>query len=168
MADDLTNLSPGAGKDFLDNDGGASHARSAGSATGAERSDKVVAINDDDEARSQSEGRDPNSDSKLEAGKASSQITPPPVPDGDTSTRGNTSHHQNQDQRPNSASNRSHSSRPVIANTDLIGDATTLDALRDGTWREDRGERISLTFRHANRVIKGGALGLAQAALMRR
>lgn len=55
----------------------------------------------------------------------------------------------------------------VIANAELVGDATTLDALRDGSWRAERGERVSLTFRHANKVVKGGALGLAAAALKR-
>jgi alkylated DNA repair protein alkB family protein 6 len=54
-----------------------------------------------------------------------------------------------------------------VANMDLVGDAEVLDGLRDGTWSRERGERISLTFRHANKVVKGGALGMAMNAMRR-
>ncbi|EIW65472.1 hypothetical protein TREMEDRAFT_57997 [Tremella mesenterica DSM 1558] len=56
----------------------------------------------------------------------------------------------------------------VIANADLIGDPEVGDALRDaGSWRGIRGTRTSLTFRHAEKVLKGGALGLIHGALRR-
>ena len=50
---------------------------------------------------------------------------------------------------------------------ELIGDSEVLDGLRAGDWRKERGERISLTFRHAEKVIKGGALGMALSAMKR-
>ncbi|RXK37414.1 hypothetical protein M231_05314 [Tremella mesenterica] len=56
----------------------------------------------------------------------------------------------------------------VIANAELIGDPEVGDALRDaGSWRGIRGTRTSLTFRHAEKVLKGGALGLIHGALRR-
>jgi alkylated DNA repair protein alkB family protein 6 len=54
-----------------------------------------------------------------------------------------------------------------VANMELIGDSEVLDGLRAGDWREERGERISLTFRHAEKVVKGGALGMALSAMKR-
>lgn len=54
-----------------------------------------------------------------------------------------------------------------LANGDLVGDALVKDAIRDGKWKEDRGERISLTFRHVEKVVKGGAFSLALGALRR-
>jgi alkylated DNA repair protein alkB family protein 6 len=54
-----------------------------------------------------------------------------------------------------------------IANTELVGEAEVMDALKDGTWEMERGERISLTFRHAEKVVKGGALGMALNAMKR-
>jgi alkylated DNA repair protein alkB family protein 6 len=54
-----------------------------------------------------------------------------------------------------------------VANMELIGDSGVLDGLRAGDWRRERGERISLTFRHAEKVIKGGALGMALSAMKR-
>jgi alkylated DNA repair protein alkB family protein 6 len=54
-----------------------------------------------------------------------------------------------------------------VANADLVGDAEVMDALKDGMWEKERGERISLTFRHAEKVVKGGALGMALSAMKR-
>lgn len=54
-----------------------------------------------------------------------------------------------------------------IANADLVGDAAVKDALADGSWKAERGERISLTFRHAQKVVKGGAFSMALGALRR-
>lgn len=46
----------------------------------------------------------------------------------------------------------------AIANADLLGDATIVDSLREqGRWTGSRGNRTSLTFRHAQKVLKGGA-----------
>ena len=56
----------------------------------------------------------------------------------------------------------------VVANSGLIGDATIADALKDsGKWEAFREVRTSLTFRHANKVLKGGALALAHGGLRR-
>jgi alkylated DNA repair protein alkB family protein 6 len=54
-----------------------------------------------------------------------------------------------------------------VANMDLVGDAEVLDGLKAGDWKRERGERISLTFRHAEKVVKGGALGMALNAMKR-
>lgn len=54
-----------------------------------------------------------------------------------------------------------------IANMDLVGDAEVLDGLKAGDWKRERTERLSLTFRHAEKVIKGGALGMALSAMKR-
>jgi alkylated DNA repair protein alkB family protein 6 len=54
-----------------------------------------------------------------------------------------------------------------VANMDLVGDAEVLDALKEGKWVKERGERISLTFRHAEKVVKGGAFGMALNAMRR-
>lgn len=48
----------------------------------------------------------------------------------------------------------------AVANTELLGDPAVMERLRDGgVWVKDRGVRTSLTFRHAQKVVKGGALG---------
>ncbi|WWC87057.1 uncharacterized protein L201_001942 [Kwoniella dendrophila CBS 6074] len=55
-----------------------------------------------------------------------------------------------------------------IANTELIGDSDIIDKLRtEGKWIGERGTRISLTFRRAEKVLKGGALGALGGALRR-
>lgn len=54
-----------------------------------------------------------------------------------------------------------------VANANLVGEAETIEALMDGTWEKERGERISLTFRHAEKTVKGGALGMALNAMKR-
>lgn len=47
-----------------------------------------------------------------------------------------------------------------VANTELLGDPAVMERLRDGgVWVKERGVRTSLTFRHAQKVVKGGALG---------
>ena len=57
----------------------------------------------------------------------------------------------------------------VIANADLLGDATIIDSLRDtGFWVGHRASRTSLTFRHVAKVVKGGAFSLAIGGLKRR
>ena len=55
----------------------------------------------------------------------------------------------------------------VISNAELLGDYKVIDALRSGQWTSERGVRTSLTFRHANKVMKGGAFAMAQGALRR-
>lgn len=54
-----------------------------------------------------------------------------------------------------------------LANSDLVGDATVKDSIADGSWTAERGERISLTFRHVEKVLKGGAFSMAMGALRR-
>lgn len=54
-----------------------------------------------------------------------------------------------------------------VVNADLVGEAEVMDSLKDGTWEKERGERISMTFRHAEKVVKGGALGMALNAMKR-
>lgn len=54
-----------------------------------------------------------------------------------------------------------------VANMELIGDSEVLDGLRAGDRKKERGERISLTLRHAEKVVKGGALGMALSAMKR-
>jgi len=56
----------------------------------------------------------------------------------------------------------------VIANGDLLGDATIIDSLRDnGRWSGERGTRTSLTFRHVEKVLRGGAFSMALGGLKR-
>ena len=56
----------------------------------------------------------------------------------------------------------------VIANADLLGDSTIVDSLRQkGRWKGQRGTRTSLTFRHANKVLKGGAFSVGAGRLKR-
>jgi alkylated DNA repair protein alkB family protein 6 len=56
----------------------------------------------------------------------------------------------------------------AIANADLLGDATIIDSLRDkGSWNGVRGTRTSLTFRQAEKVLKGGAFSMALGGLKR-
>ncbi|WRT64928.1 uncharacterized protein IL334_001868 [Kwoniella shivajii] len=55
----------------------------------------------------------------------------------------------------------------TIANAELLGDAEVIDALREGKWIGERGIRTSLTFRRAEKVLKGGALGVLGNALKR-
>ncbi|WVW78629.1 hypothetical protein I302_100588 [Kwoniella bestiolae CBS 10118] len=48
----------------------------------------------------------------------------------------------------------------MISNTELLGDPDIVDALtRDGRWVGERTKRISLTFRRAEKVLKGGLSG---------
>lgn len=48
-----------------------------------------------------------------------------------------------------------------IANFELLGDASVMDAMREGSWGGIRsGPRTSLTFRSAKKVLKGGKFGL--------
>ena len=57
----------------------------------------------------------------------------------------------------------------VIANADLLGDATIVDSLRDtGRWVGQRASRTSLTFRHVAKVVKGGAFSMALGGLKRK
>jgi alkylated DNA repair protein alkB family protein 6 len=50
----------------------------------------------------------------------------------------------------------------VIANRDQLGDSSILDELRErGRWTGERGIRTSLTFRHAEKVLKGGMFAKA-------
>lgn len=44
-----------------------------------------------------------------------------------------------------------------VANGDLIGQAEVVDKLRGGSWTGHREVRTSLTFRTAEKVLKGGA-----------
>ena len=56
----------------------------------------------------------------------------------------------------------------VVANKDLIGDVEVMDRLReDGRWVQDREIRTSLTFRRAEKVLKGGAFAMAMGGLRR-
>ena len=55
-----------------------------------------------------------------------------------------------------------------IANAELLGDAQIQDKLRSGSWTADRGLRTSLTFRHADRIVKGGSFALALGGLQRK
>ncbi|WWD22122.1 hypothetical protein CI109_106611 [Kwoniella shandongensis] len=56
----------------------------------------------------------------------------------------------------------------VIANAELLGDAEIADGLRDnGSWAKERGVRTSFTFRHAEKVLKGGAFSMAMGGLRR-
>ncbi|WVQ97898.1 hypothetical protein IAU59_005015 [Kwoniella sp. CBS 9459] len=55
----------------------------------------------------------------------------------------------------------------TIANTDLLGDAEVVDAIRNGRWEGERGTRTSLTFRHAEKVLKGGVASIIGGALKR-
>lgn len=51
----------------------------------------------------------------------------------------------------------------VVANASLIG----LDALPRDAYEYERATRVSLTFRHANKVLKGGAFAMAVGGLRR-
>ncbi|WVQ84112.1 hypothetical protein IAT38_006257 [Cryptococcus sp. DSM 104549] len=54
----------------------------------------------------------------------------------------------------------------TVANEALLGNAAVVDTLWEtGSWSKARGVRTSLTFRHAERVVKGGAFGKALGAL---
>ncbi|WVR09718.1 hypothetical protein IAU60_006794 [Kwoniella sp. DSM 27419] len=57
--------------------------------------------------------------------------------------------------------------RVEIANVDLLGNAAVVDAIKAGGWEGDRGTRTSLTFRHAEKVLKGGAMSMIGGALKR-
>ncbi|OCF37488.1 hypothetical protein I316_00612 [Kwoniella heveanensis BCC8398] len=54
-----------------------------------------------------------------------------------------------------------------ISNADLLGDAEVVDAIRNGRWEGERGTRMSLTFRHAEKVLKGGVASIIGGALKR-
>ncbi|CAK9785151.1 hypothetical protein CC85DRAFT_42873 [Cutaneotrichosporon oleaginosum] len=66
------------------------------------------------------------------------------------------------DQLPRSTS-KAKADANVVANASLLG----LDALPRDAFTYERGTRVSLTFRHANKVLKGGAFGLAAGGLRR-
>lgn len=54
----------------------------------------------------------------------------------------------------------------VVANEALLGNAEIMDRLRDtGRWEGERQTRTSLTFRHAEKVVKGKAFALGLAGL---
>ncbi|KAK6903899.1 hypothetical protein I203_107409 [Kwoniella mangroviensis CBS 8507] len=54
----------------------------------------------------------------------------------------------------------------VISNSELLGDPDILDALsKDGRFTAERGKRISLTFRKAEKVLKGGPAGVLGRSL---
>jgi alkylated DNA repair protein alkB family protein 6 len=56
----------------------------------------------------------------------------------------------------------------VVANQPLIGDSSVLDKIREeGRWIGERGTRTSLTFRHAEKVLKGKAFAMATNGLRR-
>jgi len=56
----------------------------------------------------------------------------------------------------------------VVANKDLIGDSEVIDRLtEEGRWSKDRETRTSLTFRRAEKVLKGGAFAMAMGGLRR-
>lgn len=56
----------------------------------------------------------------------------------------------------------------VVANAPLLGDAEVQAAIAsDGGWRAERGTRVSLTFRHAERVLKGGAFAMVGGRMQR-
>lgn len=56
----------------------------------------------------------------------------------------------------------------VVANKDLIGDSEVIDCLtEEGRWSKDRETRTSLTFRRAEKVLKGGAFAMAMGGLRR-
>jgi len=55
-----------------------------------------------------------------------------------------------------------------IANADLLGDAEVVDALRDGgRWEGERETRTSLTFRQAEKILKGRSFSIAMGGLKR-
>lgn len=55
-----------------------------------------------------------------------------------------------------------------VANQSLLGDAGVLDKIREeGRWVGERGTRTSLTFRHAEKVLKGKAFSIAPGGLRR-
>ncbi|WVF69847.1 hypothetical protein IAT40_004628 [Kwoniella sp. CBS 6097] len=54
-----------------------------------------------------------------------------------------------------------------IVNADLLGDAEVVDAIKNGRWEAERGTRTSLTFRHAEKVLKGGVASMIGGALKR-
>lgn len=55
----------------------------------------------------------------------------------------------------------------VIVNADLLGNAEISDALREGVWTGERGVRTSLTFRTADKVLKGGGANLLRGMMKR-
>ncbi|WVN87617.1 uncharacterized protein L203_102800 [Cryptococcus depauperatus CBS 7841] len=56
----------------------------------------------------------------------------------------------------------------MIANATLLGDTDIIQQMKmSGTWKRKRGVRTSLTFRHAQKVMKGGAFGKTVRALRR-
>jgi len=55
-----------------------------------------------------------------------------------------------------------------IVNGFLLGDASIVDSLREtGHWEGRRGVRTSLTFRHAQKVLKGGAFNMTPGGIKR-
>ena len=70
--------------------------------------------------------------------------------------------------RRNHAQDHSNGDGVQIVNTDLLGDASVIDALRDnGQWTGIRETRTSLTFRHVEKVLKGGIFAMNHGALKR-
>lgn len=56
-----------------------------------------------------------------------------------------------------------------VANASLLGDAEVEACVKDGgRWEADRGVRTSLTFRRAEKVVKGGAFSVVGGRLGRR
>lgn len=54
------------------------------------------------------------------------------------------------------STNKAKAEACIVANATLLG----LDALPRDAYTYERGTRVSLTFRHAKRVLKGGAFGV--------
>lgn len=52
-----------------------------------------------------------------------------------------------------------------IVNAELLGQAEIGDALREGSWTAERGVRTSLTFRTAEKTVKGGAFSLHRGGM---
>ncbi|TXT08690.1 hypothetical protein VHUM_02818 [Vanrija humicola] len=56
----------------------------------------------------------------------------------------------------------------VVANAGLLGDPKVQAAIQsDAGWTAERGTRVSLTFRHAEKVLKGGAFAMIGGRMQR-
>ncbi|KAL1405945.1 hypothetical protein Q8F55_007627 [Vanrija albida] len=56
----------------------------------------------------------------------------------------------------------------VVANAGLLADAPVQAAIAsDAGWRAERGTRVSLTFRHAEKSLKGGAFAMVGGRMQR-
>lgn len=59
-------------------------------------------------------------------------------------------------------------SAPVtVANAALLDNPAVEGAIADGGWTAARGTRVSFTFRHANKVLKGGRFALGAGGIRR-